>query len=112
MSLPSLWVDKVFEKLTLAYGRDFLDRWRDLDMEKVKADWAHELAGYENAPYAISYALQNLPATKPPNVFEFRNIARCAPPPPVPRLEAPPANKKVAMAAIAEARALLRRAAS
>lgn len=27
MSLPAAWIDKIFTKLTLAYGRDFLGRW-------------------------------------------------------------------------------------
>ena len=65
MTMPSSWVDKIFQKLTLVYGRDFLGRWEGVPLEEVKDDWAHELSGYENAPAAISYALQNLPP-KPP----------------------------------------------
>lgn len=103
-------VDVIFTKLSLVYGRDFTGRWEGLDLQDVKNDWAHELSGFENAPHAIKYALQNLPANKPPTVFEFRNIAQRAPAQARPRLEAPAANPEVAKKALAEARAILRRA--
>jgi hypothetical protein len=75
MSLPSAWVEPIFTKLTLIYGQAFLRRWQDLDMEAVKADWAHELDGFERTPKRIAYALQNLPIDRPPTVLEFRAIA-------------------------------------
>ena len=28
MSPPDLWIDKIFTKLTLAYGREFIGRWK------------------------------------------------------------------------------------
>lgn len=104
-------VDVVFKKLSLAYGRDFTGRWEGMDMLDVKSDWAHELGGFEKNPQAIKYALQNLPPQKPPTVFEFRNIAIRAPEQALPRLDAPAANPEVVKKAIAEARALLSRAA-
>ena len=91
MSLPAAWTDKIFAKLTLAYGRDFLGRWEGVDLCDVKTDWSHELAGFEHHPEAIAYALANLPP-KAPTVIEFRALARRAPPPPMPRLEAPKAD--------------------
>ena len=92
MSLPLPWVDKIFEKLTLVYGQAFLARWRDLDLDAVKHDWAHELAGFEAHPAAIAHALQALPIDKPPTVLQFRELARKAPLPELPRLESPPAD--------------------
>lgn len=80
MSLPSSWVDRIFDKLTLTYGQVFLRRWQDLDIEAVKEDWAHELAGLQQSPKAITYALQNLPIDKPPTVLEFRAACRRMPP--------------------------------
>lgn len=111
MSMPTLWVEKIFQKLILAYGRDFTGRWEGVPMDEVKADWAHELDGYENSPHAIAYALQNLPL-KPPTVYEFRMICRNAPAKPVPMLERASATytPEVAKKALAEARALLSRA--
>jgi len=80
MSLPSPWVDRIFDKLTLTYGQAFLRRWQDLDIDAVKEDWAHELAGLQQSPKAITYALQNLPIDKPPTVLEFRAACRRMPP--------------------------------
>lgn len=92
MSLPTSWIDKIFDKLTLIYGQSFLRRWADIDMNAVKSDWAHELSGFEQHPRAIAYALDNLPSDKPPTVLEFRAMARRAPTPDVPRLELPKAD--------------------
>lgn len=92
MSLPTPWVDRIFDKLTLVYGQAFLRRWQDIDLNAVKSDWAHELAGFAQHPKAIAYALENLPTDKPPTVLEFRAMARRLPPSETPRLEAPKAD--------------------
>lgn len=92
MSLPLPWVDRIFTKLTLVYGHDFLNRWRDLDLDAVKADWAHELSGYETQPEALAHALKYLPPGKPPTVLEFRDLARKCPPPVFKALPAPEAT--------------------
>ncbi len=101
MSLPSNWTDKIFAKLTLAYGRDFLGRWEGIDLNDVKTDWSHELSGFDSHPEAIAYALANLPP-KAPTVIEFRAIARRAPLPDVPRLEAPRADPERVAAELAK----------
>ena len=101
MSLPSSWTDKIFTKLTLAYGRDFLARWEGIDLNDVKSDWSHELSGFDAHPEAIAYALANLPP-KAPSVIEFRALARRAPLPEAPRLEAPKADPVKVAAEIAK----------
>lgn len=75
MSLPSDWIEAIFTKLSLIYGQQFLRRWQDMDLNAVKADWAHELHGLEAHPKRVEYALQNLPTDHPPTVLEFRAIA-------------------------------------
>lgn len=92
MSLPLPWVDKIFLKLTLIYGRDFIGRWEGLEISDVKTDWGHELAGFENWPEAIAHALANCPPGKPPTVLEFRDLARKAPRAKVPALPEPKAD--------------------
>ena len=101
MSLPAKWVEALFTKLTLAYGRDFLARWEGLDICDVKTDWGHELAGFVNHPEAIAYALANLPA-KAPTVLEFRALSRRAPVKDAPRLESPAANPERVRAELAK----------
>lgn len=92
--LPIEWINKIFERLTLVYGKAFTDRWRDIDLDAVKMDWRRELARFESRPSALTYALDNLPE-KPPTCVEFRNLCANAP---APRQEAKviefvPANK-------------------
>lgn len=102
MSLPAAWIDRVFDKLTLAYGKPFLSRWEGMDINTVKSDWAHELSGFDKHPEAIAWALQNLPASFPPTVMEFRALARKAPDADVPRIEHSPAGKETISKEIAK----------
>lgn len=73
MSLPEAWVERIFEKLALVYGHQFLSRWDGMDLARVRADWGHELRGFAQNPNAIAYGLEHLPE-KPPTVVEFRRI--------------------------------------
>lgn len=41
--VPLEWVEKLFEAMTACYGVRFLDMWRGVDMDSVKAKWATEL---------------------------------------------------------------------
>ena len=91
MSIPVEWVDRIFTKLSLAYGREFIGRWEGLSIGDVKTDWAHELAGFENWPEAIAFAFDHLPE-KPPTVQQFRGICMKAPAKQHLALPAPQAN--------------------
>ncbi len=95
MSLPDVWVDRIFTKLSLTYGRDFLSRWEGLELDDVKADWAHELSGMAVRPERIRYALENLPASKPPTVLEFRNLCMQAHFDELPALPAPISKEQI-----------------
>jgi hypothetical protein len=101
MSLPAAWVDKIFEKLAVVYGRDFLGRWEGLDLNDVKSDWAHELSGLFRHPSAIAHALANLP-DRAPTVVEFRKIARSAPDEKPLEIEHSPAGKERIAAELAK----------
>lgn len=107
--LPSPWVDRIFDKLTLVYGQSFLRRWADIDLAAVKADWAHELGWYAQQPSAIAWALQNLPTERPPTVLEFRALARKAPVEPAPRLEEPKADPERIAAELSKITPVLQR---
>ena len=104
MSLPEHWINRIFEKLTLTYGRDFVNRWESvgLPIEDVKSDWAHELAWYEKSPEGIKYALENLPKDKPPNVLQFRDLCRSSPVVACLQLPEPPVNLEKRDAALAK----------
>lgn len=96
-------IDLVFAKCSLVYGRDFLSRWEGLDIGEVRADWCRELGGLMDAPHAIRYGLENLPADKAPTVLQFRELCRRRPDPTVPALPAPTASAAAVMAAVAKA---------
>ena len=104
MSLPALWVNKIFEKLTLVYGHDFLRRWEGLDMRSVKADWAEELSGLHVNPDAIAHGLAHLPPGQPPTVLQFRALCISRPDPSAKRLGAPRATDEKVAAAIEKAK--------
>lgn len=79
MSLPTKWVDAIFTRLSVVYGRDFLGRWEGVPIAAVKTDWGECLKGFFDQPDAIAFALANLPYSKPPTALEFRAICRQAP---------------------------------
>lgn len=91
MSLPLHAVDRLFERLTATYGRDFLARFDGLEQADLKSLWGHELSGFADKLGMIAWALENLPE-RAPNVIEFRNLARRAPVPEVQQLPAPKAD--------------------
>ena len=99
MSLPVVWIDKIFAKLVVSYGHEFLRRWEGMDMATIKSDWAEELGGYVHHPHALVYALNNLPADKPPTAKSFRAICNAAPAPKLPALTAPVAEQSAAVGA-------------
>lgn len=79
MSLPLPWVERIFTKLNLIYGREFSLRWEGLSMADVKTNWAHELACFEGSPEAIGHAIETLPSMKPPTVLEFKRLCLTCP---------------------------------
>lgn len=99
--LPIRWIDKIFQKLAIAYGRDFMHKWEGIPEDEVKEDWAHTLSGFADHPEAIFYALHNLPDGKPPTAMEFRALCRNAPRENKVALPEPPVNR-VKLAEVSE----------
>jgi hypothetical protein len=91
MSLPLKAIDRLFDRMTATYGRDFTSRFDGVDQNELKAVWSHELSGFADKLGMIAWALENLPE-RAPNVIEFRNLCRKAPAPEAPRLPTPKAD--------------------
>lgn len=106
--LPLEWIDRIFSKLTARYGRDFLSQWEGVEVALVKADWADELAGLQNRPDAIKYALEHCGVKPPKNVVEFKEACNRAPVRPMLALESPKADQDVIDRAIAAMREVTR----
>lgn len=101
MSLPVKAIDRLFERLALTYGAAWVRQWEGLDMNDIKAMWAHELSGFSGRLEAIAWALENLPE-RCPNVIEFRNLCREAPRPQAMPLPEPPADPERVRAELAK----------
>lgn len=101
MSLPLKAVDRLFDRLTATYGRDFTGRFDGVDQGEMKALWGHELSGFADKLSMVAWALENLPE-RAPNVIEFRNLCRKAPAPEAPRLPEPKADKARVQAELAK----------
>lgn len=78
-ALPAHWVDQLFRKLSIRYGRQFMARWDGIDEADVKADWAEVLGGFVRRPDCIAYAMEHLPVDKPPTAAQFRELCRSMP---------------------------------
>lgn len=93
MSLQIAAVDRMFERLAMTYGQQWIRHWDGVPIADVKTAWAHELSGYADHLKTIAWALENLPE-RCPNLIEFRNLCRQAPAAPVPALPLPSADPK------------------
>jgi len=71
-------VERAFARMTVAYGREFLQRFEGQDLEKIKAGWVFELKGYSLD--AIAWAAAHLPP-RAPNLPEFQALCAKAPRP-------------------------------
>lgn len=78
MSLPTAWVEKIFGKLTINYGVDFMARYKGLPISDVKTDWSDTLGCFVQRPDAIAYFLENLP-DRPPTAQQAKAICLTAP---------------------------------
>jgi len=72
-ALPSAWIDRLFERLAVAYGTEkFTAIWRGQDIDRVKAVWAAELGKFTAAELrAALVALPNKHPSWPPTLYEF-----------------------------------------
>lgn len=75
--MQSSWVDRLFERLTIRYGVAFSRVYEGLDIDAVKDDWEEVLKGVDVE--GIRYALSALPAERPPNAMQFRDLCKSAP---------------------------------
>ena len=89
MPFPSNWLDSLFARFAVRYGAAWMRQWDGVDLDAVKADWAAELAGFEQRPEAVRHAIQHLPIDRPPTVGQFVALCRSAPVMAPPALPAP-----------------------
>jgi hypothetical protein len=79
--LPPAWVDRLFGRLAIRYGQDWIRLWEGLDLAAVKVDWGQVLAGMHRPEreHALRYGIENLPPDRPPTAAQFKAICNRAP---------------------------------
>lgn len=74
-ALPQAWVEKLFERMLLEYGKKFADQWGPADTDALIAHWSRELAGYSRIELKRGVdALAN--RDWPPTLPEFKKLCR------------------------------------
>lgn len=74
-ALPERWVERLFERMLLDYGKKFSDQWGGADTDALIAHWSRELAGYSGAELKRGLdALSN--RDWPPTLPEFKKLCR------------------------------------
>jgi hypothetical protein len=74
-ALPEAWVERLFERMLLDYGKKFTDQWGTADTDKLIAHWARELAGYSGPE--LKRGLDALSSREwPPTLPEFKKLCR------------------------------------
>jgi len=74
-ALPLSWVDRLFERMALTYGRKFSDQWGTVDATAMKKHWAEKLAGLTGPE--IKRGVDALDTRDwPPSLPEFLKLCR------------------------------------
>jgi hypothetical protein len=92
--LPAATIDRIFSRLQLVYAASFTRMYLGLEIPAVKHDWRRRL-GWIQTWRSIAWALENLPADRPPNALQFSELCKqapAAPVVPVTELPGPPAD--------------------
>ncbi len=73
--LPESWVEKMFHKMLLDYGKKFTDQWGGADSGELKAHWAREMASYTGPEIKRGLAAMES-RDWPPTLPEFKKMCR------------------------------------
>lgn len=73
--LPDSWIEKLFHRMLLSYGKKFTDQWGGADTDELIAHWGVELAGFTGPE--IKRGLDALAGKEwPPTLPEFKKMCR------------------------------------
>lgn len=73
--LPSSWVEALFDRMLLNFGKRFTDQWGSADPDKLYAHWARELSGYSREELARGAAALEA-RDWPPTLPDFKRMCR------------------------------------
>ena len=69
---------RIITRLQLAYGKAFGDKWQDVPLDALIADWAERLGKYAGDDEVIAYAMEHIPPAFPPTAMEFSELCEVA----------------------------------
>lgn len=108
MALSQRFVDRIFARLLVRYGAAWLRAYEGIEEKLVQADWAEQLAGFDDKPEAIKHALDSLPTDRPPTAGQFRALCNTAPLPVFKALPSPKVDREKAVAALSSMRGVFK----
>ena len=74
-SLPESWVERLFDRMLLSFGKKFTDQWGGTDAQKLFDFWAVELAGYSGEE--LKRGLKSMEDQDwPPSLPQFKKMCR------------------------------------
>lgn len=74
--VPMKAIERLFQRLSLNYGRQFLDLWKDIPLEEIKLEWSQGLSGidFKEIAAGLEYCLDH--HKFPPTLPEFKQLCR------------------------------------
>lgn len=74
-NLPDSWIERMFDKMLLEYGKKFTDQWGGADPDRLIQHWAEQLSGY--SVDEIRRGLASLEQQEwPPSLPVFKKMCR------------------------------------
>lgn len=73
--LPESWIEKMFDKMLLDYGKKFTDQWGGTDTGALIAHWSREMASYTGPEIKRGLAAME-GRDWPPTLPEFKKLCR------------------------------------
>lgn len=67
-------MERLFQKLSLAFGNQVLAKWQGLDMQAVYAGWAESLHDVSLGAIGFAVGKSKTELAHPPSLSEFRKI--------------------------------------
>lgn len=73
--LPESWIERMFDKMLLDYGKKFTDNWAGSDPQRLITHWSNEMASYSGQEIKRGLAaMEN--RDWPPSLPEFKKMCR------------------------------------
>ena len=87
--LPRSWIDALFTKFETMYGQQFIDKWKNCNVDQVKQTWAEELGSLNGETIKAGIEVCKDTCKFPPSLPEFYQLCKSMRKPPEQRFNLP-----------------------